>query len=239
MAEVLEERIQKLLDQRLELVDRLTNLRSMKDETSSRVYERIKNDYEVQLDTVLGSIGKEKGALVSKVDQLSVQIDKFEKSHQEQTDAVDELQIRARLREHDENDPEFQKRLESAKTERNKTANELDLLRSELGELRKVLRDVDDATVGRAGAAAASVAEEDADEITESIDELDLEDLDEQLAEDLEEADAPDGVKCPSCGHANPAQNPFCDECGAALVGGDDDLAVEDFDLIDDDDLDL
>lgn len=232
MAEVLEARIQKLLDQRLELVDRLSNLDSLKDETNSRVYVRIKKDYEAQLDEVLGSIGEEKGALVSKVEELSSRIDKLEKSHQEQSDAVDELQIRARLREHDENDPDFQKKLDGVKSERNKTANELDLLRSELGELRKVLRDVDDATVGRAAAKASSSAVADDDEISDSIDELDLED-------DLEEEPSADGgVKCPSCGHSNPAQNPFCEECGAALGAEDDDFA-DDFDLIDDEELDL
>ncbi len=231
MAEVLEARIQKLLDQRLELVDRLSNLDSLKDETNSRVYVRIKKDYEAQLDTVLASIGEEKGALVSKVDELSTRIDKLEKSHQEQSDAVDELQIRARLREHDENDPDFQKKLDAVKNERNKTANELDLLRSELGELRKVLRDVDDATAGRAAAAAGAPAKAVSGESTDSIDELELE-------EDLEEPAAGDGVKCPSCGHSNPAQNPFCEECGAALGAEDDDFA-DDFDLIDDDELDL
>lgn len=232
MAEVLEARIQKLLDQRLELVDRLSNLDSLKDETNSRVYVRIKKDYEAQLDTVLGSIGEEKGALVSKVEELSSRIDKLEKSHQEQSDAVDELQIRARLREHDENDPDFQKKLDAAKSERNKTANELDLLRSELGELRKVLRDVDEATVGRAAAAAsAAAAPSDDDEISDSIDELDLED-------ELDGEQPADGaVKCPSCGHSNPAQNPFCEECGAALAEEDD--FADDFDLIDDEELDL
>lgn len=229
MAEVLEARIQKLLDQRLELVDRLSNLDSLKDETNNRVYIRIKKDYESQLDEVLGGIGEEKGALVSKVEELTAQIDTLEKSHQEQSDAVDELQIRARLREHDENDPDFQKRLDGVKTERNKTANELDVLRSELGELRKVLRDVDEATLGRA--AAVSKAEDDDLEMADSIEELDLDD-------DLEDVPA-DGVKCPSCGHGNPAQNPFCEECGAALGTEDEELVDDDFDLIDDDELEL
>ena len=91
------------------------------------------------------------------------------------------------------------------------------------------------AGVGRAAAAAAATAMDEDDEVSASIDELDLE---EDIEEDLEEAETPDGVKCPSCGHSNPAQNPFCEECGAALAGEDEDFA-DDFDLIDDDELDL
>ncbi|MCK5840937.1 MAG: zinc ribbon domain-containing protein [Candidatus Sabulitectum sp.] len=44
-------------------------------------------------------------------------------------------------------------------------------------------------------------------------------------------------MKCPSCSHINPPQKLFCEECGAAL---DEEEAIDDeFDLLDDGDLDL
>ncbi len=233
MAEVLEDKIQSLLARRTELVDRLDNLEALKAETNARVYRKIKGDYEEQLNIVLGGISEQRGSLESSVGDLTSGIEEKETLHTNLSDGVDELQIRARLREYDENDNDFQKELDDAVAERNRTADELDKLRNELADLNKVLRDVDDATTGRA--ATAPAAEEPVEDEIEELEELEIDDepdiVDVEAAEEESE-----GVKCPSCSYVNPPQKLFCEECGAAL---DDDSEIdEEFDLIDDD-LDL
>lgn len=222
----LERKIQDLLGRRNELADRLANLESMKGETNQRVYSRIKADYDTQLGEVLNSLGAEKGSLEAKVSDLTSKINELEQKHQSESDLVEELQIRAKLREHDENDPKFQKELDEATGSRNKTADELDGYRSELGDMRKVLRDVEDATAGKAAKGASKKAA--VEEATDSLDELELDD--EITLED-------DSVPCPSCGHVNPPQKLFCEECGAAL--DEEESLEDDFDLLDDSDLDL
>lgn len=227
----LEKKIQNLLARRTELAERLSNLEVMKAETNQRVYSRIKDDYDKQLNDVLGKLGAEKGSLEAKVDDLTKKINELEQKHQNESDLVEELQIRARLMEHDENDPSFQNDLDSAMKERNTTADELDGFRSELGDLKKVLRDVEDATQGKTSkpskAKTKSALEDD------SLDELDL---DEDL--DIEETEGEDDtVTCPTCAHVNPPQKLFCEECGAAL--DEDENMDDEFDLLDDGDLDL
>jgi len=224
----LERKIQNLLAKRTELAERLANLEAMKGETNQRVYSRIRGDYDSQLNGVLNDLGAEKGALEGKVNDLTSKINELEQKHQSESDLVEELQIRAKLREHDENDPSFQKELDEATSSRNSTADELDGYRSELGDLKKVLRDVEDATEGKPSAASSSsLPEEDQD----GIDELELE-------EDLTlEEDDDDSVTCPSCGHVNPPQKLFCEDCGAAL--DEEESLEDDFDLLDDGDLDL
>jgi len=54
---------------------------------------------------------------------------------------------------------------------------------------------------------------------------------------DDDEDDDDDKVKCPSCSHVNPPQKLFCEECGVAL--DEDDSIDDDFDLLDDGELDL
>jgi len=219
MAEVLEDKIQSLLARRTELVDRLDNLRG---------------DYQDQLSIVLNGISEQRGTLESKVGELNTQIEEKETLHTDLSDAVDELQLRARLKEFDENDTDFQSELDESMSSRNQTADDLDKLRSELGDLDKVLRDVDAATEGRSAQAEAT---DEADVVEEGADEFDEIDLEEEV-EGVEEegGEVGDGVSCPSCNHQNPPQKLFCEECGAAL---DDDSEIdEEFDLIDDD-LDL
>jgi len=226
----LERKIQDLLARRTELSERLSNLESMRAETNQRVYSRIKGDYDDQLNDVLGKLGAEKGSLEGKVSDLTKKINELEKKHQSESDLVEELRIRARLREHDENDPTFQKDLDGATKKRNATADELDGFRAELGDMKKVLRDVEEATQGKAAKPSKGSAKP--SENDDSLDELDLDDDDL----DLDDADD-DTVKCPSCSHVNPPQKLFCEECGAAL---DEEEGIDDeFDLLDDGDLDL
>lgn len=227
----LERKIQDLLARRTELAERLSNLESMRAETNQRVYSRIKGDYDNQLNDVLSKLGAEKGSLEDKVSDLTKKINELEEKHQSESDLVEELQIRARLREHDENDPSFQKELDAATNERNNTADELDGFRNELGDLKKVLRDVEEATKGKGSAP--SKAESKSKDEDDSLDELELDDDDLDL--DSEEDD--DTVKCPSCDHINPPQKLFCEDCGAAL--DDDETLDEEFDLLDDGELDL
>ncbi|PIE51410.1 hypothetical protein CSA37_11830 [Candidatus Fermentibacteria bacterium] len=222
----LEKKIQNLLAKRTELAERLSNLEAMKEETNQRVYSRIKADYDGQLNGVLSNLGSEKGSLEGKVNDLTSKINELEQKHQSESDMVEELQIRAKLREHDENDQSFQKNLKDATSARNTTAHDLDDIRSELGELKKVLMDVEEATAGKA-----SVIPE-TDDYQESLEELDLED-DISLDSNNDVT-----VACSSCGHVNPPQKLFCEECGESLDT--DENLDDDFDLLDvDDDLDL
>ena len=228
MAEVLEDKIQGLLAKRSELADRLDNLEKLRAETNERVYKKIRRDYDTQLQEVLGGINEERGSLESKVEDLRTKIDEKETLHTKQSDKVDELQMRARLKEFDENDKDFVGELESAKKARNRTADELETLRAELADLNKVLKDVDAATTGAPAGGEAATSEE-----PEEIGELEL---DEDLDLEAEE----DGVKCASCGHVNPPQKLACEECGSSLEEDEDLVIDDDFDLVDDDvDLDL
>ena len=232
MAEVLEDKIQSLLARRTELVDRLDNLEALKADTNARVYKKIRSDYKDQLSIVLNGIAEQRGTLEAKVSELNSQIEEKETLHTDLSDAVDELQLRARLKEFDENDTDFQTELDESMASRNQTADDLDKQRSELGDLDKVLRDVDAATEGQTG-----TTDDEADTVEEGTEEFDEIDLEEEV-EGVEEegGDKAEGVSCPSCNHQNPPQKLFCEECGAAL---DDDSEIdEEFDLIDDD-LDL
>lgn len=225
MAEVLEEKIQELLANRTELADRLANLEKLKAETNERVYKRIRQDYQDQLNSVLEAISNERGTLEGKVSELKKEIDYKEKRYTEESDKVDELNLRAKLKEFDANDGTFRTELEEARRSRASTGAELERLRSELADLNKVLKDVDEATAGRKAASPAREPEKAAQE------------ADIELDEDLEEEPASGaGTKCPSCGHDNPPQKLFCENCGSSL--DEEEPLDEDFDLVDDD-LDL
>jgi chromosome segregation ATPase len=229
MAEVLEEKIQELLSSRTELADRLANLEKLKAETNERVYKRIRQGYQDQLDSVLSSISAERGTLEGKVADLKKEIDLREKRYTEESDKVDELNLRAKLKEYDANDGSFRTELEDARRSRAATGGELERLRSELGDLNKVLKDVDEATSARKSAASSKSARE-----VQAEEPVELE-IDEEI-EDSEGPGSGSGGKCPSCGHVNPPQKLFCENCGNSL--DEEEPLDEDFDLVDDD-LDL
>ncbi|HOA05173.1 MAG TPA: hypothetical protein PLX54_01280 [Candidatus Fermentibacter daniensis] len=230
MAEVLEEKIQELLSSRTELADRLGNLEKLKAETNERVYKRIRQDYQDQLDSILSSISAERGTLEGKVSELKREIEQKEKRYTEESDKVDELNLRAKLKEYDANDGSFRSELEDARHSRAATGSELEKLRSELGDLNKVLKDVDEATSARKSASTASSRAS----VDDSLDEpIDLE-LDDEIGE--KESAGGSETKCPSCGHLNPPQKLFCENCGSSL--DEEEPLDDDFDLVDDD-LDL
>ncbi|HOD18825.1 MAG TPA: hypothetical protein PLV86_03545 [Candidatus Fermentibacter daniensis] len=230
MAEVLEEKIQELLSSRTELADRLGNLEKLKAETNERVYKRIRQDYQDQLDSILSSISAERGTLEGKVSELKREIEQKEKRYTEESDKVDELNLRAKLKEYDANDGSFRSELEDARHSRAATGSELEKLRSELGDLNKVLKDVDEATSARKSASTASSRAS----VDDSLDEpIDLE-LDDEIGK--KESAGGSETKCPSCGHLNPPQKLFCENCGSSL--DEEEPLDDDFDLVDDD-LDL
>ena len=230
MAEVLEEKIQELLSSRTELADRLGNLEKLKAETNERVYKRIRQDYQDQLDSILSSISAERGTLEGKVSELKREIEQKEKRYTEESDKVDELNLRAKLKEYDANDGSFRSELEDARHSRTATGSELEKLRSELGDLNKVLKDVDEATSARKSASTASSRAS----VDDSLDEpIDLE-LDDEIGK--KESAGGSETKCPSCGHLNPPQKLFCENCGSSL--DEEEPLDDDFDLVDDD-LDL
>jgi len=240
MSEVLEKRILDLLSRREELVARLNNLEEMKPNTNERVYWKIREDYSGQLQSVLEKINEQRGSLEEKARNLAEQISEKEQIHTEQSDQVDELQIRAQLGEFNNENEEFRNELTQAESARDKTASSLDKLRRELDDLNGVLGDVDEATsAGVPGGdykpSAPVRAEQPATlEDEEEIEEIGEEEL-EELELDDEELEETELNTCPSCGHVNPPHLVVCEECNAEL----EDLGADLDDEFDFDDVDV
>ena len=242
MAEVLEKKILDLLDRREEFVGRLNNLETMKPDTNTRVYQKIREDYSTKLQSVLEKINEQRGSLEKKAKELTSQISNKEKVFTEQSDQVDELQIRAKLGEFNHDNDDFKNELNQSESDRDQTSGSLDKLRKELNDLNGVLSDVDHATsAGVPGLdpsvkSAASTTSEDIIDIED--DEL-IEDVEEVGGDDLEVdiddiSDGSEENKCPSCGHVNPPHLVVCEECNAELEDLGQDLDDEfDFDDMD------
>jgi DNA repair exonuclease SbcCD ATPase subunit len=240
MTEVLEKRILDLLGRREELVNRLNSLEEMKPNTNERVYWKIREDYSGQLQSVLEKINEQRGSLEEKARTLAEQISEKEQIHTEQSDQVDELQIRAHLGEFNHENDVFKTELTTAESARDKTASMLEKLRRELDDLNGVLGDVDEATSAgipggdyktpaphKAEPAPAPVTVEE-----ELIEEIGEEELLEESDEELEELDK---NTCPACGHENPPHLVVCEECNAEL----EDLGADLDDEFDFDDVDV
>jgi DNA repair exonuclease SbcCD ATPase subunit len=242
MAEVLEKKILDLLDRREELVGRLNNLENMKPDTNARVYRKIREDYSTKLQSVLEKINEQRGSLETKAKELASQIEQREKIFTQQSDQVDELQIRAKLGEFNHDNDDFKNELNQAEGDRDKTSSELDKLRKELSDLNGVLSDVDHATsagvpgmddsiTARSDTGGGEVLDIDEAELLEEETVAQVEDLDMDL-EDVSE-DSEDN-KCPKCGHVNPPHLVVCEECNAELEDLSQDLDDEfDFDDMD------
>jgi len=243
MAEVLEKKILDLLDRREEFVGRLNNLETMKPDTNSRVYTKIREDYSTKLQIVLEKINEQRGSLEKKAKELAAQINQKETIFTDQSDQVDELQIRAKLGEFNHDNDDFKNELNQAESDRDQTSSALDKLRKELNDLNGVLSDVDHATsagvpgmdssvkAGSAGKAADDVVDLEDDELIEEIEDVDVVDLDIEIDEETDDSDE---NKCPNCGHVNPPHLVVCEECNAELEDLSQDLDDEfDFDDMD------
>jgi predicted nuclease with TOPRIM domain len=240
MAEVLEKKILDLLDRREELVGRLNNLETMKPDTNTRVYQKIREDYSTKLQGVLEKINEQRGSLEKKAKELAAQISNKEKVFTEQSDQVDELQIRAKLGEFNHDNDDFKNELNQSESDRDQTSGSLDKLRKELSDLNGVLSDVDHAT--SAGVPGVDVSVKPRVDTSVSDDVIDIED-DELIEEvggddldvDIDEISGDsDENKCPSCGHVNPPHLVVCEECNAELEDLGQDLDDEfDFDDMD------
>jgi len=242
MAEVLEKKILDLLDRREELVGRLNNLENMKPDTNARVYRKIREDYSTKLQGVLEKINEQRGSLETKSKELSTQIEEKETTFTQQSDQVDELQIRAKLGEFSHDNNEFKTELNQAESSRDKTSGELDKLRKELNDLNGVLSDVDHATAaGVPGMDESVPMKEEEEEVIDIAEDEILEDAEpveelDDLDVDLDDLDSGDGEnKCPNCGHENPPHLVVCEECNAEL----EDLSQDIDDEFDFDDMDV
>lgn len=240
MAEVLEKKILDLLDRREELVGRLNNLETMKQDTNARVYKKIRGDYSTKLQNVLEKINEQRGSLEKKAKELATQIGEKETIFTDQSDQVDELQIRAKLGEFNHDNDDFKNELNRAETERDMTSGSLDKLRKELNDLNGVLSDVDHATSAGVPGIDNSIQPQADKIIEESVIDLDDNDLVEEVqADDLDldiddTKDESDENKCPNCGHINPPHLVVCEECNAELEDLSQDLDDEfDFDDMD------
>ena len=243
MAEVLEKKILDLLDRREEFVGRLNNLETMKPDTNTRVYQKIREDYSTKLQKVLEKINEQRGSLEKKAKELTAQISNKEKVFTEQSDQVDELQIRAKLGEFNHDNDDFKNELNQSESDRDQTSGTLDKLRKELNDLNGVLSDVDHATSAgvpgldtsvKSGASTSTsedIIDIEDDELIEDVEEVGDDDLDVDIDDISDESEE---NKCPSCGHVNPPHLVVCEECNAELEDLSQDLDDEfDFDDMD------
>lgn len=238
MTEVLEKRILDLLGRREELVNRLNSLEEMKPNTNERVYWKIREDYSGQLQSVLEKINEQRGSLEEKARSLAEQISDKEQIHTEQSDQVDELQIRAHLGEFSHENDVFKTELSTAETARDKTASMLEKLRRELDDLNGVLGDVDEATsAGIPGSDFKKPAPVKAEPAPApvSVQEEPIEEIGEEELEEVEIEEEQDRNACPACGHVNPPHLVVCEECNTEL----EDLSADLDDEFDFDDVDV
>lgn len=244
MAEILEKKILDLLDRREELVGRLKNLETMKPDTNERVYEKIRMDYSTKLQSVLEKINEQRGTLEKKAEELTSQINQKETKFAEQSDQVDELQIRAKLGEFNNDNDDFKNELVQSESDRDQTSGALEKLRKELNDLNGVLSDVDHATSAGVPGMDASVMQTAAamntedvidiedDELLEEVEVIEEKDLNLDINDISEDSDE---NKCLNCGHINPPHLVVCEECNAEL----EDLSADLDDEFDFDDMDV
>ncbi|MEN8208324.1 MAG: hypothetical protein ABFR50_03635 [Candidatus Fermentibacteria bacterium] len=240
MAEVLERKILDLLDRREEYVGRLNNLETMKPDTNTRVYQKIRADYSTKLQMVLEKINEQRGSLEKKAKELASQISDKEKIFTDQSDQVDELQIRAKLGEFNHENDNFKNELNQSESDRDQTSVSLDKLRKELNDLNGVLSDVDHATSAGVPGLDASTQSVQTDTVSDDIIDIEDDELIEEVGSDDLDVDMDDisdeseENKCPSCGHRNPPHLVVCEECNAELEDLSQDLDDEfDFDDMD------
>lgn len=234
--------LRELLDQKKEIKARLDKLRSLKDKTKPNVFKKVYEDYNSRLEKLNSVIEQKKETirrLYSQYEKAKIGYLKEKSAHE---DELEEAKLRYMVGEYEESvfrELEKEKRLEiESIKEKVRELDEKMRFLKEILEEKEVVKEVKTPEFSVKKTVSPPPAEETIEELEEleSILEESLKPIPEEkpkkkerekeefLVEEkfMDELGKGEGEKkiiiCPKCGHENPPDSYFCEECGTELI---------------------
>jgi hypothetical protein len=232
-----------LLAQRSQILGWLSRLDEVGDAESRRVVDRVRDDYQRRLESVLEELSAHVESLRTELAGASERRQRAEQRHAEADDALGEARLRHRIGELD--GPAWEARRSELEAAVQEAAAQREEAAAEVARLEEILGQIASEDEARAPVVAlppTAEAEEPAPQPSAGTAEADtlleppapegdlafLEELDRAIAASDESTDpheageegerAPKGVKCPDCGYTNDVEAWYCGVCGVDLA---------------------
>ncbi|MEO0231122.1 MAG: zinc-ribbon domain-containing protein [candidate division WOR-3 bacterium] len=232
--------LRELLEQKREIKARLDKLRSLKDKTKPTVFKKVYEDYNARLEKLNSVIEQKKETvrrLYSQYEKAKIGYLKEKSAHE---DELEEAKLRYMVGEYEESvfrELEKEKRIEiESIKEKVKELDEKMRFLKEILEEKEVIKEVKTPEVSVKKSPPSPPAEEAIEELEEleSILEESLKPIPEEKPKKKEKEEflveekfmdelgkgeeKKKTIICPKCGHENPPDSYFCEECGTELI---------------------
>ncbi len=232
--------LRELLEQKKEIKMRIDKLKSLKDKTKPTVFKKVYEDYNARLEK-LNSIIEQKKEIVrrlySQYEKAKIGYLKEKTAHE---DELEEAKLRYMVGEYEESvfrELEKEKRVEiESIKEKVKELDEKMRFLKEILEEKEIIKEVKTPEVSVKKPTPPPPPEETVEELEEleSILEESLKPIPEEKPKKKEKEDflveekfmdelgkgeeKKKTIVCPKCGHENPPDSYFCEECGTELI---------------------
>ncbi|MEO0259228.1 MAG: zinc-ribbon domain-containing protein [candidate division WOR-3 bacterium] len=232
--------LRELLEQKREIKARLDKLRSLRDKTKPTIFKKVYEDYNARLEKLNSVIEQKKETvrrLYSQYEKAKIGYLKEKSAHE---DELEEAKLRYMVGEYEESvfrELEKEKRIEiESIKEKVKELDEKMRFLKEILEEKEVIKEVKTPEVSVKKSPPSPPAEEAIEELEEleSILEESLKPIPEEKPKKKEKEEflveekfmdelgkgeeKKKTIICPKCGHENPPDSYFCEECGTELI---------------------